>query len=111
MGLVDTHAHLGDAVFDADRSDVLARARRAGVTAIVTVGETLADARRNLELADLHSEIRPTAGLYPTHLDVDQASELVTFVRERRDRIVAIGEVGLDYWKVKEQPDLDIQRA
>jgi TatD DNase family protein len=110
MGLVDTHAHLGDAVFDADRAEVLARARQAGVTAVVTVGETLADARRNLELADGHCELRPSAGLYPTHLDLEQASELASFVREHRHRIIAIGEVGLDYWKVKEQADLEVQR-
>jgi len=110
MRLVDTHAHLGDAVFDADRAEVLARAREAGVEAVVTVGETLADARRNLELADRHSEIRPAAGLYPTYLDVEQASEVESFVREHRDRIIAIGEVGLDYWKVKEDSDLEVQR-
>ena len=37
-GLVDAHAHLGDAVFDADRADVLDRARQAGVKAVVSVG-------------------------------------------------------------------------
>jgi TatD DNase family protein len=110
MGLVDTHAHLGDPVFDADREQVLKRAREAGVEAVVTVGETLGDARRNLELADRHSEIRPTAGLYPTHLDLEQADELERFIRAHRDRLVAVGEVGLDYWKVKEEADLEIQR-
>ena len=110
MELVDTHAHLGDPVFDPDRAEVLDRARAAGIAAVVTVGETLADARRNLKLAAEHPEIRPTAGLYPTHLDVEQASELESFVRKNRDRLVAIGEVGLDYWKVKDEPDLEIQR-
>ena len=47
--IVDTHAHICDPVFDADRAAVLERARAAGVTAVVAVAETLADARRNLE--------------------------------------------------------------
>jgi len=108
--LIDTHAHLGDAAFDDDRDEVLARARAAGVAAVVTVGETLADARRSLDLATRHPEILPTAGLYPTHLDREQAAALERFIRERRHELVAIGEVGLDYWKVREEADLEIQR-
>ena len=59
--LVDCHAHLCDPAFDADRAEVLARARDLGVTAVVAVGETLDDARRNLELSASHSELRPAA--------------------------------------------------
>jgi TatD DNase family protein len=107
--LIDTHAHLGDVVFDGDRGDVLARAREAGVTAVVTVGETLADARRNLDLAARHPEMLPAAGLYPTHLDREQAGALERFIREHHRRIAAIGEVGLDHWKVREGADLEVQ--
>ncbi len=49
-GLIDTHAHLCDALFDADRAEVLERAQAVGVTAIVAVGEDLADGERNLDL-------------------------------------------------------------
>jgi len=111
VGLVDTHAHLGDPVFDGDRGDVLRRARDAGVTAVIAVGETLADARRNLELAGEHPEIRPAAGLYPTHLDDPQAEALEAWIREHHDRLIAIGEVGLDHWKIKEEPDREVQRG
>jgi TatD DNase family protein len=111
MRIVDTHAHLGAEAFDADRDTVLERAREAGVSAIVAVGETLGDARRNLELLDQYPDlVRPTAGLYPTHLDTDQAEALEALVRAERERLVAIGEVGLDHWKVKEETDREIQR-
>ena len=110
MNLVDTHAHLGDPGFDADRDAVLRRAREAGVRAVITVGETLEDAQRNLSLADRHPEILPAAGLYPTHLDREQAGAMEALIREHRDRLAAIGEVGLDYWKVKEEPDREVQR-
>jgi TatD DNase family protein len=46
--LVDTHAHLCDRVFDPDRSEVLERARAAGISSIIAVGETLEDAERLL---------------------------------------------------------------
>ena len=51
QALVDAHAHLCDPVFDADREAVLERAREAGVGAVVAVGESIEDARRNLDLA------------------------------------------------------------
>ena len=108
--LVDTHAHLCDPRFDDDRDAVLARARNAGVGAVIAVGEDLADARRNLELADRHSLLKPAAGLYPTHLDPDQAREMSAFIIGNQDRLVAIGEVGLDYWAVTEADLKEVQK-
>ena len=110
MSLVDCHAHLGDPTFDADRDEVLSRAREAGVEHVVIVGETLDDAHRNLELAETHEGLLPAAGLYPTHLDTTQAEQLEALIREQRERLVAIGEVGLDYWKVQEDKDRELQR-
>jgi TatD DNase family protein len=108
--LVDAHAHICDEVFDADRASVLDRARSSGVGAIVAVGETLTDARRNLDLAGTYPMIKPAAGLYPTHLDADQAEAVMAFIRHHRSRLVAIGEVGLDYWVVKQDSQKQLQR-
>ena len=108
--LVDTHTHLYDPVFDEDREAVLEDAERAGIGAVITVSENLTDAKRILELAGLHHLIRPAAGLYPTILDNDQAERMEAFIRDHRSVLVAIGEVGLDYWKVKEPGDKKIQR-
>lgn len=108
--IVDTHTHLCDPVFDPDRAAVIGKAREAGVERIIAVGETLEDARRNLELAEIHSELLPAAGLYPTHLDPDAASEMREFIRRNCNRLIAIGEVGLDYWTVQEEAGRAIQR-
>jgi TatD DNase family protein len=108
--LIDTHAHLCDPVFDTDREVVLERALRAGISAVIAVGENLADAEKNLLLASKHSMIRPAAGLYPTHLDPDLAEKMRALIRRHKDRFVAIGEVGLDYWIVKEESEREIQR-
>jgi TatD DNase family protein len=108
--LVDVHAHICDSGFDKDRAEVLERARRAGVAAIIAVGENLADARKNLELAKKYPMLKPAAGLYPTYLDLNQAGEMADFIRQNRSILAAIGEVGLDYWAVKEEPDKERQR-
>ena len=108
--LVDTHTHLYDPVFDPDRTAVLENAERVGVGAVITVSEDLNDAERTLELAGRHKMIRPAAGLYPTILDNHQADRMEAFIRNHRMELAAIGEVGLDYWKVKEPEDKEIQR-
>ena len=108
--LTDTHAHICDPGFDKDRAAVLERARRAGVDAIIAVGENLSDARKNIELAKRYPMLKPAAGLYPTHLDLNQAHEMVDFIRQKRSHLTAIGEVGLDYWVVKEAPDRELQK-
>jgi TatD DNase family protein len=109
-GLVDTHAHLCGAEFAPDLEEVLGRAAAAGVRAVVAVGETLADAARNLELSDRHPMVRPAAGLYPAILDPGQAEALHAFIRTHRPRLAAIGEVGLDFWVVPGEPERALQR-
>ena len=108
--IVDAHAHLCDPVFDTDRTGVIKRARAAGVGAIIAVGENLSDAKRNIELAAIHPELKPAAGLYPNHLDLNEAKEMISFIRNERRKLVAIGEVGLDYWAVKEGSEKELQR-
>jgi TatD DNase family protein len=108
--LVDTHAHLCDPLFDPDRDRVLERAGNAGISTVICVGENLSDAHKNLELAARHPMIRPAAGLYPTFLDLDLAAKMAQFIRTHRDRLVAIGEVGLDYWMIKPEPDREVQQ-
>ena len=109
-GLIDTHAHICDPAFDKDRPEVLEKARKAGVVAIIAVGENLPDARQNLELAKTYPMLKPAAGLYPTVLDLKQAGEMADFIYQNHSSLVAIGEVGLDYWVVKEAPQKALQR-
>ena len=108
--IIDTHTHMCDPGFDADRGQVLLKARTAGISAIMAVSETLEDAQKNLTLGEQFSVIRPAAGLYPTHLEREAADRLVDFIRRNRARLWAIGEVGLDYWKVKAETDRERQR-
>lgn len=109
--LFDTHAHLCDVAFDGDRTEVLERARMAGVESIIAVGETLDDARTNLTMArDYPWILRAAAGLFPTILDLEQAELLAQWIRRHADDLIAIGEVGLDHWKVEDKGGRQIQR-
>lgn len=108
--LVDTHCHICDAVFGGDRELVMKRAVNAGVAAIIAVGENMADAEKNLKLSESFPEIKPAAGLYPAHVDLAQADEMIAFIRAERKKLWAIGEVGLDHWVVKEPEALEIQK-
>ena len=110
LKFVDTHTHICDTAFDPDREEVLKKAAAAGVGAIIALGENLADARRNIKLADEHPLIYPAAGLYPTILDLDQAEQMHSFIRKKRSKLVAIGEVGLDFWVVKDDPQKELQK-
>lgn len=109
-GLVDTHAHLCDSSFDGDLAEILERARIAGVSSIIAVAETLEDGEKNLQMAKNYPQLLPAAGLYPTHLDLSSAQEVMAYVEKERDRLVAIGEVGLDYWVIKEEREREVQR-
>ena len=108
--IVDTHAHICDPMFDDDRDEVLKRAGDNGITAVIAVGENLSDARKNIDLAAHHPALRPAAGLYPTILDQAKAEEMHDFIRKERAGLVAVGEVGLDFWIVKEKSDKELQK-
>jgi len=98
--LFDTHAHLDQEEFDADRPDVLVRARRAGVSTIVAVGATAASSEACVALAAVEEGMFAAVGVQPNYCaqaaaeDWQRVLDLVS-----RPRVVAIGETGLDrYW-------------
>jgi len=108
--MIDCHAHLCDAHFAEDLAAVLTEAEKAGVRHIVSVSETIADVRRNLQLAALHPCIEVAAGLYPEFADLEKAEEMGVLIREHSDQLAAIGEVGLDFWLAKTEAEKELQR-
>jgi TatD DNase family protein len=98
-GFVDSHVHLADPAFDADRDEVIARAREAGALALVCIGESLDAARRAGEIAARHPGFcYYTAGVHPHDAAAFDAPRDVTAIRDEVGRgAVAIGECGLDY--------------
>jgi TatD DNase family protein len=103
--LIDTHAHLDYTDYDPDRAEVIARAMEAGVTEIISIGTRIDSSTRALELAENFPNIRATVGLHPCDVDnaPDNAVELLRILAQSR-RVVAIGEIGLDYHRLPENP-------
>jgi TatD DNase family protein len=100
MPLIDTHAHLDDEQFDADREEVLARARHSGVEQIVCPALSAASSRAVVRLAEAHPAVYAAVGIQPNSAgeaaegDLDRVEELIA-----HRRVVAVGETGLDrYW-------------
>ena len=96
--LIDSHCHLADAAFDADREAAVARARAAGVAGIVVVAERLSSAEAARALCAAVEGLWPTAGIHPHHaseFDDRAAAQLDTLLAE--PDVVAVGETGLDY--------------
>ena len=96
--LVETHAHLDYPDFANDFDDVLHRATAAGVTCIITIATSVESSRRAVDLAEKHSNVFAVIGVHPTYAHEAEA-DVVTPLRElaRNPRVVAIGEIGLDY--------------
>ena len=98
--LFDTHTHLDQSEFDANRADILTRAREAGVTQMVLVGTTLTASRRCVELAQDDEALYSAVGIQPNYVAESSAGdwdEIVQMVNELG--VVAVGETGLDrHW-------------
>lgn len=97
-GIIDSHAHLNMEPLSADVNGVLARARAAGVSHVITIGTTRLESETALELARAHEGVSATVGVHPHDAAVHSESDL----EEMRDlaadpRCVAVGEIGLDY--------------
>ena len=108
--MTDSHAHLNDTRFDADRAEVIARAEAAGVGLIVCPGTDLAGSREVLELAHRYDCVLAAVGLDRDNaaaVDTDSLAELERLAAD--DACVAIGEIGLDYHY--DTLPRDVQRA
>lgn len=99
--LVDSHAHLDGTQFNADREQVIARAREAGVETIVAIGNGDGPGTLDcgIKLASQHDFMYTTVGIHPheaklaTEADFDELAKLAT-----RPKVIAWGEIGLDYF-------------
>ena len=98
MILIDSHAHIHDKAFDEDRDAVVGRMRAAGVLQAVTVGCDMNDSRRAIETAHRY-KVYASAGIHP-HEAKDAPEDIAAAFAPllTDERVVAIGETGLDYY-------------
>jgi TatD DNase family protein len=109
--MYDAHCHINDPQFDPDLDEVLERAKNAGVMGIVDSALNAEEIEKSLRISAANPGfVFTAAGLHPENVNPEEFDRVVRLVREHMDRIVALGEVGLDYWWVKEEADREIQR-
>ncbi len=109
--MFDVHCHINDEQFAPDLEDVLARARAAGVEGLIDSAMDARDGARSLELAaENPGFVFTSLGLHPLNADPEEFRAVVELIRRNIDRIVALGEVGLDYWWGKEEEVREVQR-
>jgi TatD DNase family protein len=99
--LVDTHCHLDLRQFDVDREEVVARAEAAGVCILINPGVDLDSCERALKLAERHPGVYAAVGVHPNDCaGFDEAAAAALRRLASHPKVVAIGEIGLDYyWK------------
>lgn len=97
--LFDSHCHVDEPKFDGDRDDVLLRMREAGVTRYAVIGSDVPSSRHAADYAAAHDGCYAAVGIHPHEAsgykegDLDLLAEWV-----REEKVVAIGEIGLDYY-------------
>ena len=99
MSFVDTHAHLQGEEFSEDAGEVIARARDAGVDRIVVPGVDVETSRAAIDLAEAHEGVYAAAGFHPheaSRLDDAALAEIEAMLAH--PNVVAVGEIGLDYY-------------
>ena len=109
--LVDTHAHIDGEDYDADREEMLARAKEAGVVAVVTFGDTMEASARAVNLAASHDNVFAGVGVHPENIfpfAAEDDDRLAAWTKEKN--VVAIGEIGLDYYWEKDEDKRKLQR-
>ena len=118
MELFDSHCHLDDERFDEDREEIIEKIKESGVTKLVSAGYSIEGSRKGVELSKKYEFIYTTCGLSPNDIpqteeelwkDIDKIKKLVKENLEYK-KIVAIGEIGLDYYWEKDNERRELQK-
>lgn len=107
--IYETHTHFDDKAFDEDREDAIKRAIAAGVGRFVNVGASMKGSRACIELARKYPKFLASVGVHPEEtgsLCEEDMEKLMIFAED--ENVVAIGEIGLDYYW--DEPERDIQK-
>jgi len=98
--LIDTHAHLDSGQFNADRDAVITRAAQNGVSHILTIGCDLESSRASVEIAADHPAIYAAVGIHPHSAEEADAAGIESLRRlADTGKVVAVGEIGLDFYR------------
>ena len=111
MKLFDSHCHLDDEKFNEDRKELIKQIKEAGITKLISAGYSLESSKKAIKLAKNYDFIYATAGISPN--DIPQTNEelwkMIEEIKEKvkqNNKVVAIGEIGLDYYWNEQNKEL-----
>ena len=110
--IFETHAHYDDEKFDADRVELLSHLlRENNIGKVVNVGATLKGCKESIALAEKYDDVYAAIGIHPEEID-EINDDVMEYLRQNasHEKVVAIGEIGLDYYWVKEEEQRKKQR-
>ncbi len=97
--LFDSHAHLDDSRFDNDRDEIIKAAKENGLQYILNPGADLSSSVKAVNLAEKHDMIYAAVGIHPHDVkDMDEDTLQILRSLSNKEKVVAIGEIGLDYY-------------
>ena len=112
MELIDSHAHLDGEKFADDRAAVVERALAAGVVKIITMGDSLESSARSVALTEEFESVYAAVGIHPEEVEpMTAATDDQLAAWAAQEKVVAIGEIGLDYYWEKDEEKRALQRA
>jgi len=107
--IFDSHCHPQMAQYDKDREEVIARAQRAGVS-MICVGTDLETSKKAVELAQKTEGMWATVGLHPNDNLNERYDSLIYHKMLAQSKVVAMGEIGLDYYRTEKPEDQKFQK-
>lgn len=103
MKYFDTHAHYNDKAFDNNREEILNKCLEENVKYIVNVGASISESKESINLANKYDFIYSSIGIHPYYAKEESAQELYDmYNKEDNKKIIAVGEIGLDYHITKD---------
>lgn len=95
---IDTHAHLNFQAFELDWQEVIKKAKKADIRAIINAGSNLKTSEKAIEIAEKEEGVFAAVGLHPIHVKDEEFDEGKYLELAKNKKVVAIGETGLDYY-------------
>ena len=112
MELIDSHAHLDGEKFADDRAAVVERALASGVVKIITMGDSLESSARSVALTEEFESVYAAVGIHPEEVQpMTAATDDQLAAWTAQEKVVAVGEIGLDYYWEKDEEKRALQRA
>ncbi len=107
--LLDSHCHLYNSQYDTDREEVISDIFASGIEKVICVGADIESSKSARDLAESHDSIYYTIGVHPDDCDSYDENVIENMIRESSNKLVAIGEIGLDYFHNKDNKSKQIE--